>query len=67
MRELFFFFFMDEVRTTLSIPLSFRRVGDEWVWKYERKGSYFVKSGYHVLTTNNVNELIGGVHENIWK
>ena len=37
------------------------------MWKYERKGSYSVKSGYSVLTTNNVNDLIGGVHEIVLK
>ena len=37
------------------------------MWKYERKGSYYVKSGYRVLTANNVSRLIGGVHETVWK
>ena len=60
-------FSIDVVRTILSIPLSSRRVGNQWVWKYERKGSYSVKSGYRVLTANNVNGLIRGVHENVWK
>ena len=29
-------FSTNEVRTIISIPLSSRRVGDEWVWKYCR-------------------------------
>ena len=42
LRELFS---VDEVRTILSIPLSSRRVGDEWVWKYERKGVTLLRVG----------------------
>ena len=53
------------MRIILSIPLSSRMVGDEWVWKYERKKSYSIKSGYRVLTTSNVNGLIGGVQESV--
>ena len=57
----------NEVRTILSIPLSSRRVGDEWAWKYERKGSYSIKSGYRVLIAKNGIGLIGGVHKSVWK
>ena len=37
------------------------------MWKYERKGRYSVKNGYRVLIANNVNGLIEGVHESVWK
>ncbi|XP_024156084.1 uncharacterized protein LOC112164076 [Rosa chinensis] len=38
-----------EVDTIASIPLSIRGAADRWVWHFDAKGIYNVRSGYHVF------------------
>lgn len=38
----------EEVETILSIPLSLRQQEDKYVWHFDKRGAYSVRSGYHL-------------------
>lgn len=38
----------EEASIIQQIPLSYRRYKDVWMWQYEAKGVYTVKSSYNV-------------------
>lgn len=46
-------FAADEVATILAIPLCNQRLSDEWVWKFDLKGLYTVRSNFEDQTSNS--------------
>ena len=49
-----------------QIPLSLEEGGDGWLWMVDKKGSYFVKSGYRMLMSN-ISERFPGYSISLWK
>lgn len=55
----------EDARRILSIPLSFSRQEDKWMWVEDGKGVYTVKSGYRVLS-RDFSQRLNGVPEFKW-
>lgn len=63
---------LNPAKTTvlLSIPLSYRRLPDGWMWKRERNGIYSVRSEYKILYASNENNATVEAHyaqKILWK
>lgn len=43
----------------LSIPISLCRVIDDWTWLLEKRGIYWLRSGYRLISEGRVNGVVG--------
>ncbi|XP_061999558.1 uncharacterized protein LOC133716939 [Rosa rugosa] len=57
----------DDVPSILSIPLSSRRVNDRWIWHFDTKGLFSVKSAYRLLMEEVRTEVVPDQIRNSWK
>ncbi|CAN1165788.1 Transposon TX1 uncharacterized 149 kDa protein [Linum perenne] len=60
----------EEVNEILKIPIGPGVVEDEWIWHFDNKGKYTVRSGYHVIRTTSPNrevDALAHVDTIIWK
>ncbi|CAN1250765.1 Putative ribonuclease H protein At1g65750 [Linum perenne] len=60
----------EEVNEIIKIPIGPSNGEDHWVWHYDKKGNYSVKSGYHILRTtspNHTNDRLTHLDKHLWK
>ena len=56
-----------EAELILNIPLSRRSIPDGWMWKWEKRGHYSVKSGYKELSRDKDTMCRGMYHQSsVW-
>lgn len=70
MEKMMSLFSLKEFRAILSIPLSLHVCHNHLLWKWDKRGRYSVKSGYHVawhLLRGTGEEVIGDWLEKLWK
>ncbi|XP_061999150.1 uncharacterized protein LOC133716455 [Rosa rugosa] len=58
---------VDDIPFVLSIPLSNRRVHDRWVWHFDSKGLFSVKSAYRLLMEEEIVQEVPLQTQDLWK
>ncbi|CAN1833195.1 Putative ribonuclease H protein At1g65750 [Linum perenne] len=56
-----------EIDAILRIPVGLREGADQWVWHFDKKGMFSVKSAYHVLRNRQSGEVSDISREGKWK
>lgn len=71
-------FTKEEAETIMSIPLSLRQLEDKYVWHFDKRGIYSVRSGYHLAqfhgtfrlrasTSSGEHSASEGVWRRLWR
>ncbi|KAK8629910.1 hypothetical protein V6N13_078727 [Hibiscus sabdariffa] len=66
-------FSTEEVEAIISVPIGGEDTKDELIWSGSRNGQYSVKSGYYILSVNDIEEEVPGHSEDtlrnrpLWK
>ncbi|XP_024155925.1 uncharacterized protein LOC112163893 [Rosa chinensis] len=58
---------VDDIRFILSIPLSNQRIKDRWMWHFDSKGMFSVKSAYRLLIEEEMVQETPLHTQDLWK